>query len=111
MTNRRAAGEVLRGQLPSFYQHSGQDWSDYNALLVAEYSGEDFNQLLSLVEDTHRTLLVELEAIPAGELYRDLGLRAKGWIVTIARLMEAELKDEKEHYQQLKEFVEEGVKG
>jgi hypothetical protein len=108
--NLRAAGEVQGGELPSFYQHTGKDWSQYNALLVEQYSREDCEELLDLVRSAQQELLAELEALPAEELYRDCSLRAKGWMVTIARLLEAELKDEKEHLEQLRMFVEEGIK-
>jgi hypothetical protein len=109
-TNKRAASEILEGTLPSFYEHSGKDWAEYNAKLVGEYGRDDFHELLSLVRETHRSMLSFIEDIPASGIWEDRGIRAKGWKVTIGRLLEVEKQDEEEHYSQLKEFIEQAVK-
>lgn len=109
-TNIAAVGEVLAGELPSFYDHSGKDWAGYNAKLVTEYSKDNYEDLLLLVRNTHSKLITLIEDLPVGELWKDRGIRAKGWKVTIGRLLEAELQDEEEHFSQLKHFVQDGVK-
>jgi hypothetical protein len=46
----------------------------------------------------------ELQKIPAEDLKRDTGVRARGIKVTIARLLQAELEDETTHFEQIYEY-------
>lgn len=107
-TNLKAAEEILSGNLPSFYAHSDKDWATYNSKLVAEYGRADFEELVAFLRQSHGRLLNYLHDLPANEIWKDRGIRAKGWKVTIGRLLEVEKEDEEEHYQQLKQFVETG---
>jgi hypothetical protein len=109
-TNICAAEEILAGELPGFYEFIDKDWSSYNAMLVEDYSRDNFEDLISLVEQTHAKLVDEVTAIPAVEIWNDRGIRAREWKVTIGSLLTAELQDEEEHYWQLKTFVEDGEK-
>ena len=104
--NLEAAQAILAGQIPGFYAHYDRDWRTYNARLVAEYKREDFADLLASVEDSHQKLIGFLETIPAEEFDRDRGVRFKGYKVTIARLLQAEIDDEKTHHTQVDEFRE-----
>ena len=104
LTNLAAAGEVLAGQLPAFYAHHDRDWQTYNAQLVAQYRRDDFVELLSSVRDSHHKLIDFLQTIPAAEFDKDRGVRFRGYKVTIARLLQAETKDEKTHHQQIEVF-------
>lgn len=105
-TNMEAVKEILAGKVPSFYCYHDHDWKTYNAGLVAEYKREDFAELLSSVKNSHQNLIDYLGTIPAEEFDKDRGVRFKRYKVTIARLLQAELDDEKVHHQQIKEFVE-----
>jgi hypothetical protein len=105
-TNIEAAKEILDGTLPSFYAHYDRDWESYNAGLVAEYKKDDFVELLASVEDSHRGLIEFLRAVPAEEFDRDRGLRAGQYKVTIARLLQVEINDERKHCVQIREFGE-----
>jgi hypothetical protein len=107
-TNARAMEEILAGELPSFYAHYDKDWATYNSSLVAEYGREDFEEMVALLRETHGKLLDLLSEAPASELWRDRGIRSRGWKVTIGRLLEVEMEDEEEHLLQLKKFVETG---
>ena len=103
--NRQAIEEILEGQLPSFYEHAGGDWSGYNAILVQRHRKQNLLELLQDLEDSQTALLTRLEAVDAQELDRERGIRYKGWKVTIARLLKAELHDEQEHLSQLQAFA------
>jgi hypothetical protein len=105
-TNTRAAHELARGELPTFYRHADRDWRSYNAILVRRYGEHDFRRLTSRVRRSHRALLKLLEAIPAEEMWKDRGIRFRGWKVNVGRLMEAERRDEEKHWRQIKEFAE-----
>ena len=101
VTNLKAAKSIRAGKLPAFYAYRDPDWKTYNARLVSKYRRDRLAELLSLVRDTHHALIEFLTALPAEELDRDRGVRFRGYKVTIARLLEAELKDEKTHQTQL----------
>lgn len=103
-TNMEAARAILAGELPPFYSYADRDWKTYNARLVAQYKRDDFADLLLAVEDSHQQLIGHLEKIPAEEFAKDRGIRYKGYKVTIARLLQAEIKDEKTHHRQIEEF-------
>jgi hypothetical protein len=103
-TNMEAARAILASELPAFYSYEDRDWKTYNARLVAEYKRDDFADLLSSVEDSLQKLIDYLETIPAEEFDKDRGIRYKGYKVTIARLLQAEIKDEKTHHRQMEKF-------
>ena len=86
---------LIAGQLPDFYSHYDRDWKTYNARLVTKYKRDDFAELLASVEDSLQELAGYLETIPAEEFDKDRGVRYKRYKVTIARLLQAEIKDEK----------------
>jgi hypothetical protein len=103
-TNRRAVQAVRDGRLPEFYAFIDRDWQTYNARLVKEYNHGSLAELLSATRVYHQKLINVLQSIPAGEFEQDMGVRFKGYKVTIARLLQAELKDEKVHTTQIEEF-------
>jgi hypothetical protein len=109
-TNIQAVEEVFSGEVPSFYEHADTDWVSYNDKLVCEFLKDNYFEMLSLVRETHLRLMETIEAIPADELWKDRGIRVKGWKVTIGRLLDAERQDEEEHYSQMRTFIEEGGK-
>lgn len=104
-TNIQAGKEILGGALPSFYAEHDRDWATYNAKLVEEFGRETLEDQLALTTETHEKLIAFLEDLPADELWADRGIRARGWKVTIGRLLEAELSDEEEHYQQVQQIL------
>ena len=107
-TNIEAAKEILAGQLPSFYAHHDRGWKSYNASLVAQYKQEDYAALLASVRGSHQELIDFLRTVPAEEFDKDRGLRAGRYKVTIARLLQVEISDEKKHCAQIREFGEKG---
>lgn len=60
---------------------------------------------MSTMQISHQNLIDLIQTIPAEEFEQDYGVRYKGYKVTIARLLQAELKDEKVHYTQMEMFV------
>ncbi len=102
-TNLAAAKDVQAGKLPEFYAYYDKDWKSYNAKLVAKYKRDDFEELLALARDSHRQLIAYLESVPTEAFEKDFGVRSgRGTRVTIARLLQAELKDEQEHLEQIR---------
>jgi hypothetical protein len=104
VTNLEAVKDILAGKVPVFYDHYDHDWQSYNATLVAAYGRATIQELLSRMQDSHNQLMEFLQGIPAEDFLKDYGLRTRGQKVTIQRLLEAELKDELIHFQQIIEF-------
>jgi hypothetical protein len=105
-TNLAAAELILANKLPRFYRYYDKDWATYNANLVAKYGRPTLKELVKLVRKTQETLIDFLSTLPADEYWRNRGIRARGWKVTIGSLLEAEFCDEEEHYSQLKAFAD-----
>ena len=105
-TNLEAAKDIQAGKLPEFYAHYDKDWKTYNAALVAKYKRDNFEELLALARDSQGQLIAYLESLPAEIFEYDFGVRSgRGTRVTIVRLLQAELKDEQEHLEQVQEFM------
>ena len=107
-TNRKAVKAIRIGKLPEFYAYMDRDWQTYNARLVLKHKHGGLAELIPATRISHRKLMDSLQAIPAGEFEQDKGVRFKGYKVTIARLLQAELKDEKVHYAQIEKFRSKG---
>ena len=104
--NLAAAKNIQAGKLPEFYAHQDKDWETFNAALVAKYKRDDFEELLALSRESQGQLIVYLESIPAENIDKDFGVRTgRNYKVTIARLLQAELKDGQEHVKQIQEFI------
>ena len=106
ITNLEAAKEILEGKVPGFYASYDRDWASYNAKLVEKYKRGDLPTQLALISDTNRELLQFLETVPAEEMFRDQGIRHKGYKVILSRLLEVERQDEEEHLEQVQQFLE-----
>ena len=104
-TNIQAVEQILSGNVPEFYQYASPDWRDYNAQLVAKYRMDELEPLVNFVRATQQTLLKIITALQPEELYKDRGIRIRAYKITIARLLEAELKDERVHLAQLEAFA------
>ena len=102
--NRKAVKAIRAGQLPEFYAYKDRDWQTYNALLVSKYKRGSLAKMMSTMQISHQKLIDLIQTIPAEDLGQDYGVRFKGYKVTIARLLQAELKDEKVHYSQIEMF-------
>ena len=102
--NRKAVQAIRAGELPAFYAYKDRDWQTYNALLVAKYKRGSLAKLMSAMQISHQKLIDLIRILPAEEFEQDHGVRYKGYKVTIARLLQAELKDEKVHFSQIEMF-------
>jgi hypothetical protein len=104
-TNIQMARQVQNNQLPDFYDYYDRDWRSYNAELVSRYRIDDFTEMLAATQVSHQQLIAFLESLPPDEFFKDRGLRYKGYKVLLGRLLEAELKDENTHLEQIKQFA------
>jgi hypothetical protein len=107
-TNLEAVRVVMASQLPSFYNQHDRDWKTYNAMLVAKYKRDSFEEMLALVKESHYQLMEYLKTVPPEAINNDFGVRFRGVKVTIRRLLEAEIKDMQVHHQQIVDFFKPG---
>jgi len=103
-TNIQAVKAILANKVPVFFSHYDKDWRTYNARLVTRYKLNNFRQLVRAVEKSHRDLITLLQSVPAKEFSKDRGLRSDGEKVTITRILQVELDDERVHHQQIVKF-------
>lgn len=103
--NLQAIAAVRRGELPDFYAFAERSWKTFNERLVAQYRLDDFGALIESARESHRRLVAFAAGVPEGDFERDFGVRYKGYRVTIARLLLAELEDEREHLAQIEAFA------
>ena len=100
----QAVKAILTDKVPVFFSRYDKDWRTYNARLVTRYKLNDFRQLVRAVEKSHQDLITLLQSVPVEEFSKDRGLRSNGYKVTITRILQAELDDERVHHQQIVEF-------
>jgi C_GCAxxG_C_C family probable redox protein len=106
--NREAFQALQEGQLPAFYAFYDKDWRSYNAQWVETYRHETYEALLKITAISHKALLDALVALPEAVFLQDFGARFKGYKVTLARLLEAEMEDERTHFGQILAFLKPG---
>lgn len=104
--NRESLQALHAQRLPEFYAFYDKDWHRYNAQWVETYRHEPFEAVRASVTLSHRALLDMLAAIPEAEFHQDFGVRFKGFKVTLARLLEAELEEERVHFGQVYSFLD-----
>ena len=104
VANRAAILAIRAGQLPDFYADKDRGWQTYNALLVSRYKRASLAEMTAELRHSHGKLIDLVRSLPAEVLEADHGVHYRGYKVTIARLLQAELKDEKEHCQQMEDF-------
>jgi len=100
-----AIEDLMGGQLPAFYALYDADWTSLNWQFVRQYGKGSLAELLAAARQSHRQLLDFLQTIPTSDFDKDQGVRHNGAPVTIVGLLQAEVKDEKVHYQQLQEWL------
>ena len=105
-TNVEAVKEILRSKTPNCFKHWNPDWAAYNAKLVQQYKYENWVEMLTEVQLSHHDLVEFLQQIPADNFQKDFGVRLPGGrVITIAHYLQAEIDDEREHYQQIKRWL------
>jgi len=104
--NLEAIEAVLAGRLPAFYAAYDPDWRSFNTQLVRQHKQPSLAATLAAAQASHLALLDRLEALPAGDMLRDAGVRSpRGRRVTIGMLLTAEAGDERKHADQIRTFA------
>lgn len=104
-TNIEAVKEIRAGHNPSCFAQWNPNWAAYNARLVEQYKRDDVTDLLTALDQSHRALMDYLESVYTDDFERDFGVRSpRGRVMTVAYHLQAQIEDEREHYEQIKTF-------
>ena len=104
-TNLAAAKSILKGDLPEFYAHHDPDWSTFNDQLVTKYKCDYLRELIAKARGTHTELIQFIMSIAASELYKDRGIRIKGYKVILARLLQVQKEDDEQHFKEVSVLI------
>lgn len=107
-TNIEASGEILRGEIPSFYDKYDKDWKSFNAGLISDYKRDSLDEMIARVWESHEKLVHFIEGLSPEQIFKDHGVRRGSYKVIISRILEADKQDVSEHLRQIRAFVEEG---
>jgi hypothetical protein len=99
-----AIQEIAAGSVPSFFGKYDRDWASFNATLVRRFNRGTYGNLIKAAANSSQLLLRHVEGTPAADVFADSGLRSRGRIVTIGRLLELEIRDDAVHAAQLRRF-------
>lgn len=106
-TNVEAVNDIRAGRAPRVLERWNPDWAAYNAELVRRHKGDEWDELLDAIRQSHPALIEHLQAIPADEVDKDSGIRTQsGANVTIAWWLQFEIDDELEHHEQILGWLE-----
>lgn len=100
-----AVQDLQAGELPSFYAAYDADWQSYNRNLVRQYEVGEWSELVTAARESQSQLVDYMRTLPDEEFSRGWGVRYGGTPVTIASLIEAEIKDEHEHSKQIRKWT------
>lgn len=110
-TNVAAIGELTAGRLPAFYAAYDRDWAAFNAGLVQRYKTDDWDALVESVRGSQQAAAEALRSLPAEELERDRGLVWRDHRITLRGILNAALRDERVHSEQIRAFARSGTRG
>ena len=105
-TNIEASKQILRGEVPDFYSQYNKDWSYFNSQLVSKFKVSSLSKMVDNVRKSHNTFVDYLSTLTPEEIFHDQGVRRERYKVIISRLLDAEIKDNIEHSEQIEKYLE-----
>jgi hypothetical protein len=104
-TNLDAIHDFLAGRRPAFYDRYDPGWTAYNAELLGRHRVDDVDALLEALAASQRDVIEALRSLPEPELTRERARSRSGRPLSIAGLLRAAVRDEREHLRQIEAFV------
>lgn len=102
-TNLEGVQALLMGEVPGFFAERDRDWKTYNAKLVAIHRRDNLVDLIKVVQKSQAELLSYLNKLTDEDFYRVL--RVNTFRMSIGGLLNFEIRDEKEHLEQIRQFM------
>ena len=101
-TNLEGVREMLAGNKPAFLARHDRDWKTYNAMLVEQRRCDDFGEMIAAVRRSQDELVAFLEPLSDDDFGRVV--RVNTFRMSIAALLNFEIRDEKVHLEQIRKF-------
>ncbi len=98
-TNAAAASQISNGKVPVFFEQRDKDWKSYNQALIQQYGRGTVGEVIDRVRQSHRSLINQLGATTDADFNRPVAHGKRS--LSIASLLNAEVRDEMEHLEQL----------
>jgi hypothetical protein len=103
-TNIHAVEEFRQGTLPSFYRQYDPGWDHYNSILIDRYGTDNWGALLRALDASGEAVVTLLRSL-SDEEFNATPVQWRGRPVSIAAIMRAAVRDEREHLQEIWEFA------
>ena len=104
-TNTRAIEELRDGRVPDFYRHYDPGWAAYNQQLIDRYGVEDWQALRESLRLSQGAIVAGLRLLTEEEMTRELSEPGRPRPVSIATILRAAVRDEREHLAQIRAFM------
>jgi hypothetical protein len=104
-TNISAIDDLRAKTLPAFYSRFDAGWARENDLLVSRYGTGDWDELMENLARSQEAVVAKLESLTEDELSAP-GPVWRRRPITIAGIVRAAIRDERQHLQQIREFVQ-----
>jgi hypothetical protein len=103
--NIEAIEALEAGRTPAFYGHYDPGWAAYNRQLVERYGTEDWQALRRSIDASREAIVLALRSLPPGALRARHPLADRERPVSIAGILRAAIRDEREHLAQIEAFA------
>ena len=101
-TNLEGVKALMAGEVPGFFTQHDRDWKTYNALLVARYRRDDLAEMIAAVQKAQGELVAFLDTLTDEDFHRTVHVNT--FRMSIGGLLNFEIRDEKEHLEQINQF-------
>ena len=102
-TNVEAVFEFRQGKLPSFYEAHDPGWKRYNATLLERHGTDNWDALNVALSLSGQAVVTMLRTLSDDEV-TESPVRWRGRPVSIATILRAAIRDEREHLEQIRQF-------
>jgi hypothetical protein len=100
-----AVVDLIAGRLPAFYDEYDPGWASYNQKLIETYGTEEWDELLSLLQESQAAFLDAVAGLSEEEVMAARGPAWRGRDISLHAVLRAAVRDESEHLQQIRSFV------
>ena len=102
-TNLEGVKALLAGEVPGFFAQHDRDWKTYNAMLVARHKRDDLAGMIAAVQEAQKELVAFLNTLTDEDFHRTVHVNT--FRMSIGGLLNFEIKDEKGHLEQIRQFL------
>jgi hypothetical protein len=102
-TNLEGVQALLKGEVPGFFASHDRDWKTFNAALVASHRRDDLTEMIAIVQKSQSELVAFLDTLSDEDFLRVV--RVNTFRMSIGALLNFEIRDEKVHLEQIRQFL------